>query len=410
MEMSNKKAFTDKWWISPHNFEEELIADYRFPEKVGIYDTTLRDGEQTPGVVFRKKDKIEIAAALDDLGVQRIEAGMPVVSPEDKEAVKDITKMGLNSQIWGFCRCLKTDVDECIDCGVDAVICEIATSDLKMKAYGLDKDKVVERMMDTITYAKDHGLYTAFFAVDMTRANLDFLRDVYTKAVNDAHADEVVAVDTLGVATPEAMNFLIAKIKEWVNVPIHVHCHNDFGLATAASISAVKAGAQWVHATVNGIGEKAGNTDIAEVALSLYLLYDLDVKLKYEKLSEISRIVQRLSKIELSPTKPVVGKNVFRRESGVAVLQLIRYPPAVESFVPELVGGKREIVLGKKSGRHAIEWRLKNLGISSTEEQIKQILRLVKNTSERKKRLVSNHEFKKIAEKVIKTPHKTVGN
>lgn len=388
-------------WLSPYNFVDEVMQEIRLPEKVGMYDTTLRDGEQVPGLVFRKDEKIKIAQALDELGVQRIEAGMPVVSPEDKEVATELTKIGLQAEIWGFCRCIRKDIDACIESGIDSVVCEIATSDFKMKAYRLTRDSVIERMVDAVTYAKEHGLKVAFFDVDMTRTALEFLEEMYITAVKEAHADEVVAVDTLGMATPEAFFYLTKKVREWVKVPIHVHCHDEFGLGTAISLAAVKAGAEWIHVTVNGIGEKSGNTDLAEVAMALLLLYNKDVGLKYEKLCKLSKFVQELSGIKMPPNKPIVGDSVFKRESGVTVLQLTRYPPAVEPYPPELVGGTREIVIGKKSGRHSIQWKLKELGISVTEQQIVAILEKVKEKSIQKKGPIYDEEFRMIVSDVI---------
>lgn len=389
-------------YVSPYNFVEDVVKELSLPKKVSIYDCTLRDGEQVPGLVFRKNEKIQIAQALDELGVQRIEAGMPVVSAEDKEIVKEIVKLGLEAEIWGFSRCIIGDIDACLDADVDSVICEIATSPQKMKAYNLTEESVIERMTRAITYAKEHGLKVAFFAVDMTRADLNFLKRVYTTAVKDAHADEVVAVDTLGVASPEAMFYLTKKLKEWVNVPVHVHCHNELGMATACSIAAVKAGAEWIHVSINGIGERSGNTDIAEVSLALLLLFNKDVGINYEKLTKVSKLVEKLSGIKMPPNKPVVGDAIFRRESGVTVLQLINYPPSVEPYPPELVGGKREIVIGKKSGRHSIEWKLKQIGVSATDEQILKILDIVKNKSIEKKGPVSDEELTLIINHVLK--------
>lgn len=394
-------AAQKRWWVSPYNYINEVTRQFSLPQKVLIYDVTLRDGEQTPGVVLSKEDKISIAKALDDIGVPRIEAGMPVISQEDKETVKEIAKMGLHAQVWGFCRALKTDIDACIDCGVDAVVTEIASSDLKLKAYDFKREDVIQRALEAVTYAKEHGLYTAFFAVDATRADLDYLKQLYTTVVNEGHADEVVIPDTLGVTLPEAMEYLTKKVKEWVNVPVHVHCHNDFGLAPACTLAAVKAGAEIVHTTINGIGEKAGNTDMAEVALSLYILYGIDVKIKYDKLIEISKLVEKLSGQKVADTKPVVGPNVFKRESGVVVLQLLNYPPAVESFSPEIVGATREIVLGKKSGKHSIGYKLNEMKMKATEDQISAILSQVKELSLKKKGPVTDDEFRNIVKNTV---------
>jgi len=392
----------EKWWVSQYNFIDEVKRGLSLPKKLRIYDVTLRDGEQTPGVVFGKAEKIRIAMALDELGVERIEAGMPVVTLEDKNAVKEIAGLGLSAETWGFCRCIKNDVDACLECDVDGVVCEISTSAFKLRAYGMSEDQALAKAIETVSYAKAHGLRVAFFGVDITRARLDFLERIYTTTVRECHADEVVLTDTLGVALPEVMYYLTKKVKEWVTAPVHVHCHNDFGLATAGELAAIRAGAEWAHVTVNGIGEKAGNTDLAEVALSAHLLYGLETSIKYEKLCEVSKLVGELSGINVPPTKPIVGPNVFRRESGVAVLQLLQFPPAVESYLPELVGAKREIVLGKKSGKHSIRWKLDALGIGASDEQIDKILQQVKEQSQRNKALVTDESFRKIAREVIR--------
>jgi methanogen homocitrate synthase len=392
---------TKKWWVSQYNFVNDVAKHLSMPRRVALYDCTLRDGEQTPGVVFRRDEKIKIARALDELGVRRIEAGLPVVSPEDKAAVKEIAALGLSAEVWGFGRCVKSDIDANIDCGVDAMICEIATSQLKHRAYGFDKDDVIRKAVEAVSYAKSHGIRTAFFPVDATRADLDYLKRICVSAVKEGHADELVVVDTLGVALPEAIYFLSKKIKGWVNVPLHIHCHNDFGLGTACTLAAIKAGVEYAHVAVNGLGEKTGNADLAEVALSLRLLYDVDVGIKFERLCEVSKLVEDLSGIKVPPGKPVVGVNVFRRESGLAVQQLISYPPAVESFAPELVGGKREIVLGKKSGKYSIEYKLEEMGMKAAEHEVTRILELVKSESERKKALITDDEFKALASGII---------
>lgn len=324
-----------------------------------------------------------------------------VVSDEDREVVKEIVRLGLKAGVWGFCRCAIGDIDACLDLDVESVICEIAVSPFKMKAYSLTEEGVLGRIVKAITYAKEHGLKVAFFAVDMTRADLGFLKKAYTTAVYDAHADEVVIADTLGVASPEAIFYLTGKLKEWVKVPVHIHCHNEFGMATACSIAAVKAGAEWIHVSVNGIGERSGNTDIAEVSLALLLLYGRDTGLNYGKLRKVSKLVEELSGVKIPPNKPIVGDTIFKRESGVTVLQLISYPPSVEPYPPELVGGERGIVLGKKSGKHSVEWKLKQLGINVTDRHINQILKMVKDKSIEKKGPISDEEFISIVNQVL---------
>jgi len=343
---------------------------------------------------------LQIAKMLDELGVDRIEAGMPVVSKEDKKAVELILKAGLKAEIWGFCRAIKGDIDACIDVGIKHIICEIATSNYKMKAYNLSPDKVLGRVVDSLQYAKSRGLYTAFFAVDATRADFGFLESIYRKAVEEGGADEVVIVDTLGVAIPETMFYLSKKLREWVKVPIMTHCHNDFGMATACTMASVKGGAQYAHVTLNGLGEKTGNADLAEVVIAAKL-YGIPIDIDLKKLYSASTLVEDISKIPLSPLKPVVGDNVFKRESGVAVAQLISFPPAVEGYSPELLGRQRQILIGKKSGRRSVEYKLQKMGVQASPNQAAKILKEVKELGMKKKGLVSDQEFKSIVEKIL---------
>jgi len=390
------------WSVSDFNQKVEVLGENYFPKRLKIYDTTLRDGEQTIGVVFDKQEKLQIAKMLDKLGVDRIEAGMPVVSKEDKEAVELIIKADLKAEIWGFCRAVKGDIDACIDVGVKHIICEIATSQYKMKANNFTPEGVIEKALDSLQHAKSHGLYTAFFAVDATRADLEFLKTIYKKAVEEGKADEVVMVDTLGVATPETMFYLTKKLREWVNVPIMTHCHNDFGMATACTIASVKGGAECAHVTLNGLGEKTGNTDLAETVIAANL-YGISINIDMEKLYQAAKLAEKLSKIPISPLKPVVGENVFKRESGVTVAQLISSPSSVEGYSPVLLGRKREILLGKKSGKKSVEYKLEKLGIQATSDQVNDILNRVKELGMKKKGLVSDRELRDITEEIFKS-------
>jgi len=278
------------------------------------------------GSFFDKNDKLQIAKALDELGVDRIEAGMPRVSKEDQEAIELILKAGLKAEIWGFCRAVKGDIDGCHDLGIRSIICEAPTSNYKMKAYGFNKEKILDNIVDCLLYAKNKGMYVAFFAVDATRSDLEYLERIYKKAVQEGKADEVVIVDTLGVATPESMFYLTKLLRQWVPVPVMTHCHNDFGMATACTMASVKAGANCAHVTINGLGEKTGNTDLAEVAFAS-LLYGVENHINLKKVYEVAKIVEKISGIKISPLKPVVGENVFRRETGLAIAQLANYPP-----------------------------------------------------------------------------------
>ena len=390
------------WWLSDFNLKPEVMGENHLPKRLKIYDTTLRDGEQTIGVSFDKNEKLEIAKMLDAMGVDRIEAGMPVVSKEDRDAIELILKAGLKAEIWGFCRAVKGDVEACADVGMKHVVIEIATSHYKMKANNFTPDGVLGKVLDSIQYAKSRGLYVAFFAVDATRADLSYLETIYKKAVNEGKADEVVIVDTLGVATPETMFYLTRRLREWVKVPIMTHCHSDFGLGTACSFASVKAGADCIHVTINGLGEKTGNADIAEIAIAAKL-YGIDVNIDMKKLYQTAKYVEKISKIPISPMKPVVGDFVFKRESGVTAAQVISFPPAVEPYSPELLGREREVLLSKKSGKRSVEYRLEKLNVKATSEQTEEILKKIKDLGVKKKGLVTDDEFKGIIKEVIKS-------
>jgi len=391
---------TQLTWVSDLNLRPEVMGESALPKDLKIYDTTLRDGEQTVGLILNRHEKLEIARLLDRLGVDRIEAGMPVVSKEDREAVEMIVGDGLSAEIWGFCRCIETDIDACAAAGVKATVIEIMTSHYKMRATGMTPQGILERLVRQLQHAKELGLYTAFFAVDASRSDLGFLREAYTLAVEKGRADEVVIVDTLGVATPETMYFLTKELLNWVNVPVMVHCHNDFGLAAACTLWGLKAGAQWAHTTINGLGEKTGNADMAEVALAASVLYGMRTNIGFDKLYEVALRVAEITKVPLSPLKPVVGANVFKRETGVAVAQLMQYPPACEGYAPELVNRQREIILGKKSGKHSIEYMLRKLGLTATEEQIAPILERVKLISIENGGPVSEEQFRKTVSEI----------
>jgi hypothetical protein len=246
----------------------ELNDRYRLGGSIGVYDTTLRDGEQTVGVVLDPQQKLEIARMLDELGIDRIEAGFPRVSEDDWEAVRLISEAGLRAEIWGFSRAVPADLEALVELGVRASVIESPISDLKLDAIGVSRDTMLGRITGAMQFACEHGIHAAFFGVDSTRADPAFFEQVYRSAV-EAGAKEVAVVDTLGIASPEAVADLVGRTVEWTGVPVHFHGHNDFGLATASAVAAVRAGASWVHGTINGMGERAGNANLVEVALAL---------------------------------------------------------------------------------------------------------------------------------------------
>jgi isopropylmalate/homocitrate/citramalate synthase len=390
----------DGIWISELNRRPEVRKGFAPGRAVKFYDTTLRDGEQSVGVVLTPPQKLEIAHALDALGVGRIEAGFPRVSSEDAEAFKAIANAGLKAEIWGFGRALKADIDELLRLGSRATVIETPTSAIKLKAYGLTLDEAKRRAAEAITYAREHGVKVAFFTVDGTRTELETLRDFYMNAL-DAGAEELVVVDTIGACGPEAVEFLVRQVREWVGpqVPLHFHGHNDFGMATACAVAAVRAGAEWIQGTINGMGERAGNGDIGEIAMALRGLYGVPVELNLKNIRKVSALVRQTAGHQLEPWKPVVGENLFMRESG-AVASQFHIPEAIEPFSADLVGAKREIVLGKKSGLDSIAIKAKELGISLTPEQQQTILAAVKRAGVEKRGLVTDSEFQFIVHQV----------
>ena len=390
---------TSQVWVSDLNSRPEIKS--AFPQKtVRFYDTTLRDGEQTVGVVLSPQQKVEIALKLDELGVARIEAGFPRVSPEDAEAIQLMQSAGVKAELWGFSRAVKADVDELVRLNLHYSVIEAPTSDIKLKAYGITRDEVLRRIRDAVSAAREAGITVAFFAVDGTRSDLGFLKSAYLTAL-EAGANEIVVVDTIGACGPEAAEFLTREVCRWVgpSVPVHWHGHNDFGMATACAIAAVRGGASWIQGTINGMGERAGNADIAEIALALRCLYNVPVELNLERVREVSSLVQRAAGYTVDAWKPLVGQNLFMRESG-AVASQFHLPEAIEPYSSEIVGADRRIVLGKKSGLDSIDLKCRELGIAIAPDQRAPILAAVKKKAISKRGLVTDDEFRIIVKSV----------
>jgi isopropylmalate/homocitrate/citramalate synthase len=382
----------DKVWTGELN---ERALEPQTHQTVGLYDTTLRDGEQTVGVVFSPEDKLAIARALDKAGVDRIEAGFARVSEEDAEAIRLIAGAGLQAEVWGFARAVQADVEQLAGLGVSAAVIESPISDAKLAALGVSQDDMLGRIRKAVSFAAGEGITVAFFGVDGSRAELDFFRRAYEAAV-EAGAKEAVVVDTIGVATPEGAAYLVAQAVDWLDVPVHWHGHDDFGLATAAAVAAVQAGATWVHGTVNGMGERAGNANLLEVALALEALYGIPTRLDLTKARELAALVQKRSGYHLAPWAPITGENLFTRESG-AVASQFHDPPSIEPYAAGLVGADRGIVLGKKSGLDSIRLKAEELGLELPEERFPEVLAAVKRLGTEKRRLVTNAEFRELA-------------
>jgi isopropylmalate/homocitrate/citramalate synthase len=387
----------EKIWISKLNERDEVRAGFDRSRPVRFYDTTLRDGEQAVGVVFDPEEKFAIACALAELGVGRIEAGFPRVSDADSKAVKRILDAGLGSEIWGFSRAVQDDLDALIELGITRTLVEISTSEVKMKAYGFDRDKVVARVGASVRHAVANGMKVLFFPVDSTRSDLAFLRKVYDTAL-DAGATELAVVDTIGACSPEAVECLVREVRCWIGagVPLHFHGHNDFGLGTASAIAAVRGGADWIQGTINGIGERAGNSDLCEVALALKCLYDVPVELDLRQARRVSELVQKAGNYRVDGWRPVVGDNLFVRESGAVATQF-HIPEAIEPYAADMVGARRGIVLGKKSGLANVKLKAEELGIALPEARLAEVLARVKETATAAGRLLTDEEFRQLA-------------
>lgn len=367
--------------------------------KVRFLDTTLRDGEQTPGVSLDMDEKLAIARSLDALGVQVIEAGSAITSEGERKSMKAVADSGLGAEICSFVRTLKSDVDLALQCDVDSIHLVIPVSDLHIeRKLKSDRKTVVQNAIDVTEYAKDHGLVVEFSGEDASRADMDFLTSIYLAGV-EAGADRLCFCDTVGVLVPETTSEIFGKLSK-LGAPISIHCHNDFGMATANTVAALRSGASQAHVTVNGIGERAGNASLEEVVMTLESLYKIKTGIKCEDLYQLSRTVSRMTGIPVAPNKSLVGENAFTHEAGIHVHGLLADTSTYEPLHPEQVGRKRRIVLGKHAGRASVELALKEFGVSVTDDQLAQIVERVKELGDKGKR-VSDADLQTIAEYVL---------
>jgi isopropylmalate/homocitrate/citramalate synthase len=398
---------TDKWFTSPWCYLPEVKKDEHFAPKVKIHDVTLRDGEQQTAVVFRREEKVAIAKQLDALGIHRIEAGMPAVSPQDKAAIADIAALGLKAEVFAFSRCIPEEIKVVKEVGCKGVVVEIPASDHMIKhAYGWSLDRAMKSSIDTTLAAKEAGLYTVFFTIDATRTELNRFLDIVDQVATEGHMDALTMADTMGVCTPDAISHAVRKVIDRLKKPVEIHCHQDFGLGVANTIAALAAGASVAHTTVTGLGERAGNVPMEEVVMSLLCLHGLDLGIRTEKFCELSKFVLDLAKVSQPPNRPIVGEKLYEVESGIIAgwVRLARkeHPLEYVPFVPELVGQKPvSIVLGKNSGPPSMEEWCEKLGIKATDEDRMAMLQQVKAKSFEKKDLLTADEFKEIVNRVL---------
>ncbi|HHY37844.1 MAG TPA: hypothetical protein GX507_02835 [Clostridia bacterium] len=367
-----------------------------------IHDATLRDGEQTAGVVFRKEDKVAIARALDEIGIHRIEAGMPVVSEEDYEAIRTIAHLGLNAKIMAFCRGNVNDIDKAAQSGVSGVLVELPAGEPRLKyQFRWSEDEVIERAVKAVRRAKEHGLYVTFFPYEATRAEMTFLERLLSVVVKEAKPDAVAVVDTVGCALPETIRYLVREYRRITSLPVEVHCHNDFGLGLANELAGLAEGASVAHCCVNGLGERAGNVPTEELVVALEVLLGRDLGIDCSKLMNASKLVRSASGVDISKQKAIVGDHVFSREISVGMDLLFENPLAIMALKASFVGNKSSALIGKKSGTTSIRLKLAQQGLKASDEQVKEISNKVKLRAAELKRTLNDEEFLEIVDSII---------
>ncbi len=374
-----------------HNYIVERGLTANLPDKVLIWDETMRDGEQTPGVAFSPEEKLRIATLLDEMGVPLMDVGIPVVSKEEARGVKGIANAGLDASIMAAARAARKDVEACIECEVDEISIFIACSDLHLKyKLNMTREQVKEAAVRETEYAKDHGLKVSFVTEDTFRADLDFVADLYNACI-DAGATRAVICDTVGVMTPVGIRWFVEQLKpRFRKVQLSFHGHNDFGLAVANSLAAVESGVEVPHTCVNGLGERAGNASFEELVMALEALCGYQTGIDVSRMYEVSRLVEQLSGIPVGVNKPVVGYNAFSHESGIHADGVIKHTATYEPIQPERIGRTRQFIYGKHTGSASVADRLKSNGIEASKDQIQSLVQLIKEYSEGKSKVDAN--------------------
>ena len=405
--MTDQPWKTDQFFSSPWNYLPEVTEGFNFPDKIEIHDVTLRDGEQQAGVEFTADDKVRIAEALSASGIHRIEAGLPAVSPADTEAIKRMVALDLDAEIYAFSRCMISDVQLALDCGVKGVVMEVpASHHLIEKAYQWPVEKAIEASIESTKFAHDNGLKVSFFPIDATRSTMSQLLDDLEAVATDGHVDKVALVDTFGVISPHAVSYYTRRVRERLGVPLETHFHMDFGMGVANSILAVAEGASVIHTTVSGIGERAGNAPTEETVLALLTMYGVDTGIDTTTFTDIARLVAELSGVTQPSNRPITGDMLYNVESGIITTWVKNVGDELTEpfpYRPELVGQKSpEIVLGKGSGLDSVAIWLGNNGIYDADtKDIEVILAEVKAKSLEKKGLLDNDEFLNIVRDVL---------
>jgi isopropylmalate/homocitrate/citramalate synthase len=405
--MSDTPWKTDQWFSSPWNYLPEVTEGFQIPNEVQVHDVTLRDGEQQAGVEFSSDDKVRIAEALAESGIHRIEAGLPAVSPADRAAIERMVELKLPTEIYAFSRCMVSDVDLAISCGVKGVVMEVpASHHLIEKAYKWPIEKAIDASIQSTKHAHENGLQVTFFPIDATRASMTELLDDLERVATEGHVDKIALVDTFGVTSPHAISYYTKRVRERMNVPLETHFHMDFGMGVANTALAVAEGASVIHTTVSGLGERAGNAPTEETVLALLTMYGIDMGIDTTKFTSIARLVAELSGVPQPGNRPITGDMLFNVESGIITTWVKNVgDDLLEPFPyrPELVGqAPPKIVLGKGSGLDSVAIWLGHHGIYDAETtDIETILAEVKGVSLAKKGLLTEDEFLDIVREVL---------
>jgi isopropylmalate/homocitrate/citramalate synthase len=392
---------TNDYWTGEVNFAQEVRSASKLPSTIQIHDTTLRDGEGTPGVIFGKKEKLDIARALDGLGVRRIEAGEVGISERDTDAIRAVAQAGLSSSVWAWSDGNPVLLAEAISTDVSGVVIGVPCGEPTIRYGGISQREVIHQSVESIQLVKKHGRRAVFFPYDTTRANLSFLKKLVETVAKEAPPESIAIVDTRGVATPQSITYLVKLVRDATGLPIELHCHNDFGLAVANSLAGLAAGAEVIHTCVNGLGERSGNTPLEAVAVALRVLYGRSVGLNLEQLAGLSRLVAGHSGVGVAQNQPVVGEFGFVRVTGAGIGTLQETPTVVFPYRPDLVGRMWEVWLGKVSSRASITYKIQQLGLKAPEDSLDAILALVKESATQAKRCLTDHEFSELVAQAV---------
>lgn len=399
---------TKDWFVSPWNFESEVRAQLNFPKKIKIHDVTLRDGEQQTGVAYDYDDKIRIAEGLAEAGVHRIEAGMPVVSPQDAKAITEIVKRNLGPQIFAFSRCMVEDVKRAVDTGVKGIVMEVPASEHIIKyGYKWPLERAIDLSIESTAYAHEQGLEVVFFPIDFTRAEMSWVLGLIERVATEGHMDSLALVDTFGATSPHAMQYFVRQVKaRFPNHPLEAHFHMDFGMGIANTIMALAEGVEVVQSTVLGVGERAGNVPWEETTLALLMMYGIDIGIKHEKMYELGKMVSEISRHPIPGNRPITGEHAFNVESGIIATWLMNcgdeHLTEVFPYRPSLIGrGAPAVVMGKGSGIDSVKSWLEKAQVRATDEEAMSVLMAVKEWGLAHKRLMTPDEFRSVVKTVL---------